>query len=82
MENWFLHLMNDSVKFLKREGSDKCVDLIESTPFGLLETVFGECHTIADVEEKCEIVYTALDLCRNIIYETPSRDDDTDWDFE
>lgn len=80
MENWFIHLMNDSVKLLKREGNDKCVDLIESTPFGLLETVFGGCETIADVEEKCNYVYAALELCREVILE--DNDDDPDWDFE
>lgn len=74
MEIWFLHLMNDSITVLKSEGNDKCVDLIESTPFGLLETVFGGCETIADVEEKCDYIYSALKLCREVIL-----DDDSDW---
>lgn len=52
MKSWVSYLMNASIDFASTEDLPEVVDLIESTPYGLIETVFDGCTTVGQVIDR------------------------------
>lgn len=73
--------MEHSVNYCDQEGLERQKDLIESTPFGLIKSVFANCVTVVQVIERATYILDDLDDT----YEDPDwqpesdQDDDPDW---
>ena len=77
---WIYQLMNDSINYCDREGLQRQRDLIESTPFGLINDVFSECVCIHQVIQRATDILLDLDNMEEpSFYNEPDQDDDPDW---
>ena len=58
---WIYRLMSDSIDYCEQEGLKRQRDLIESTPFGLIKSVFANCVTICQVVERATDILVEMD---------------------
>lgn len=53
--------MNATIDFANSEDLPEVVDLIESTPYGLIETVFDGCTTVGQVIDRALEILDEID---------------------